>query len=74
MNRSFCGECFEKQQRIDRLSEENERLRGQLRYRERTREEGFFGSSTPSSKMPVKPNVVEAGRQARPQGGRTQKV
>ena len=59
MNRSFCEECFKKQQRIDRLSEENKRLRGKLRYRERTQEEGFFGSSTPSSKLPVKPNAAE---------------
>jgi len=59
MNRSFCEECFKKQQEIDRLSEENERLRGKLRYRKRTREEGFFGSSTPSSKVPVKPNAAE---------------
>jgi len=27
-----------------------------LRYQERTAKEGFFGSSTPSSKLPVKAN------------------
>jgi hypothetical protein len=54
----YCRECFEKQREIDRLTEENVRLRGRLRYQERvSREEGFFGSSTPSSKIPVKANT-----------------
>lgn len=66
MNRSFCEECFKKQQRIDRLTEENQRLRSKLRYRERTQKEGFFGSSTPSSKVPVKPNAVEPKRNKKP--------
>ena len=65
MNRSFCEQCFKKQQRIDRLTEENEQLRGKLRHRERTLEEGFFGSSTPSSKMPVKPSVAEVKQKKR---------
>jgi len=58
MNRSFCKECFEKQLKIDQLTEENERLKRALRYRERKQKEGFFGSSTPSSKLPVKANIV----------------
>lgn len=66
MNRTFCEECFKKQQRIDRLTEENQRLRSKLRYRERTQKEGFFGSSTPSSKVPVKPNAVEPKRNKKP--------
>lgn len=56
MKRSFCQEWFKKQEKIDRLTEENEGLKRKLRYRERRREEGFFGSSTPSSKVPVNPN------------------
>jgi hypothetical protein len=53
---------LKKQQEIDRLREENARLKGRLRYQERTAKEGIFGSSTPSSKIPVKPNAsVEQG-------------
>ena len=59
MNRSFCEECFKKQQRIDRLVEENARLKQALNYRKRREKEGFFGSSTPSSKLPLKGNSPE---------------
>lgn len=58
MNRSFCEGCFEKQQRIDQLTEENERLKQALRYQQRREKEGFFGSSTPSSKVPLKANTA----------------
>jgi transposase len=54
--RRFCPGCFEKQSKIDQLLEENERLRQKLRYEERKAKEGFFGSSTPSSKIPFKGN------------------
>ena len=54
--RSYCPGCFEKQSKIDQLLEENERLRQKLRYEERKTQEGFFGSSTPSSKIPIKGN------------------
>jgi len=47
-----------KQQEIDRLREENARLKERLRYQERTAREGVFGSSTPSSKIPVKPGAA----------------
>lgn len=57
MMRSWCGQCLEKQQQIDRLTEENERLKQMLRYRQRRDKEGFFGASTPSSKIPVKANT-----------------
>ena len=50
---------MKKQQEIDRLREENARLKGRLRYQERTAKEGFFGSSTPSSKIPLKPSASE---------------
>lgn len=50
---------MEKQQQIDRLKEENARLKDRLRYQERTSQEGFFGSSTPSAKLPVKPNTTQ---------------
>ena len=48
---------MKKQQEIDRLRQENARLKDRLRYQERTAKEGFFGSSTPSSKVPVKPSA-----------------
>jgi hypothetical protein len=48
---------LKKQQEIDRLREENARLKDRLRYQQRTAKEGFFGSSTPSSKVPVKPSA-----------------
>ena len=47
MRRAFCEGCLEKQRRIDELLAENQRLKGQLRYRARPATEGFFGSSTP---------------------------
>lgn len=56
---NFCEKCFEKQKELDRLKEENERLRGELNRRQRKEKEGPFGSSTPSSKIPFKPNTPE---------------
>ncbi len=52
----YCQECLRKQRKIDELEDEIASLRSKLRYQERTAKEGFFGSSTPSSKLPVKPN------------------
>lgn len=49
---------MKKQQEIDRLREENARLKARLRYQERTAKEGFFGSSTPSAKRPLKANTT----------------
>jgi len=59
MRRSYCEECLRKQLTIDELTEENHRLKQQVRYYKRKEREGFFGSSTPSSKVPVKPNAPE---------------
>jgi transposase len=53
---TYCKQCLEKQRKIDELQEEIVRLKANLRYQERTAKEGFFGSSTPSSKIPIKPN------------------
>ncbi|MBI2363822.1 MAG: IS66 family transposase [Deltaproteobacteria bacterium] len=64
---SFCNGCLEKQQKIDQLLEENQRLKSQLRYRQRKQTDGFFGSSTPSAKKPVKANS-EAEQQAKAGG------
>jgi transposase len=54
---NYCPGCLHKQLEIDRLREENARLKERLRYQERTAREGPFGPSTPSSKVPVKPGA-----------------
>jgi transposase len=53
-----CAACLQKQREIDRLTEENQRLKQRLRYQERQATEGFFGSGTPSAKLPVKANAT----------------
>jgi len=53
---TYCRECLKKQQKINELEEEISQLKTKLRYQQRTAKEGFFGSSTPSSKIPIKPN------------------
>jgi transposase len=53
---TYCKECLSKQQKINDLEEEISTLKSKLRYQQRSAKEGFFGSSTPSSKIPVKPN------------------
>jgi hypothetical protein len=64
----YCKECLAKQQKINELEEENARLKAQVRRQERTATEGFFGASTPSSRVPVKPNTLP-DCQARRGGG-----
>jgi transposase len=65
----MCPGCFEKQRRIDALEDAVHRLTAKLRYQARTATEGVFGSSTPSSQMPLKPNTLPE-RQARRGGAR----
>jgi hypothetical protein len=60
---------LQKQQKIDRLEEELRRVKAKLRYQERTAQEGPFGASTPSSKVPVKANSLEEN-QARKGGAK----
>lgn len=62
----YCEECFQKQLKIEQQQEEILRLKAKLRYRERKAGEGFFGSSTPSSKVPVKANTPE--KKSKPKG------
>jgi len=64
-----CMECYKKQLRINELEEENQQLKGKLRYQERTSNEGPFKSSTPSSRIPVKANSLPE-RQAKKGGAR----
>ena len=54
-----CEGCLQKQRRIDQLLEEVQRLKAKLRYQERKGQEGFFGASTPSSKVPFKTDASE---------------
>lgn len=51
-----CNICLNKQRRIDELEEEVQSLRTALGREQRKLEDGFFGSSTPSSKLPFKNN------------------
>jgi len=64
---SLCEGCLEKQREIDRLKEEIQQLRVKLSAKKRKDKEGFFGSSTPSSQLPVKANSPDA--QALKRGG-----
>jgi transposase len=63
-----CPVCLQKQREIDDLKEENRRLRSALHSQQRKMEEGAFGSSTPSSKISVKPNVE--AKEKKPKGAR----
>jgi transposase len=63
-----CPVCLQKQRRIDELEEEVRRLRAQVWYQDRKEEDGFFGSSTPSSKKPVKSNVEQ--KEKKPRGAK----
>jgi len=66
---TYCKQCLEKQRRINELEEEIASLKDRLRYQERTAQEGFFGSSTPSSRLAAKPNSPP--QQSRNRGGGT---
>lgn len=63
-----CPACLDKQRQIDELKDEVKSLRAKLRYQTRQGQEGFFGSSTPSSKLPVKPNTGE--QEQKPRGAK----
>lgn len=63
-----CPLCLEKQRRIDDLEEEVKRLRAAFGREQRKAQEGLFGSSTPSSKKPVKKNMEKSER--KPKGAR----
>jgi transposase len=63
----YCPDCFKKQQEINRLKARNEHLERKLKLSRRQAQEGPFGSSTPSSKVPIKPSSLPE-RQARKGG------
>lgn len=64
-----CEDCFSKQRQIDLLNQEIESLREKLKYRKRREKDGFFGSSTPSSKRPVKANTTSS-EEPKPKGAK----
>ncbi len=53
-----CDACLEKQREIDRLRDEVTRLRAQLCQRKRDANAAPFSSSTPSSKIAIKPSTT----------------
>jgi transposase len=65
----YCPDCLKKQQEINRLQERIRHLEGKLKYRQDRARQGPFGSSTPSSKVPVKASALPE-RQARKGGGK----
>ncbi len=65
----YCPECFKLQQKINRLEARNEHLERKLKLSQRQAKEGPFGSSTPSSKVPIKPSSLPE-RQARTGGAK----
>jgi transposase len=67
LSRLFCNECVNRQIEIDRLRKENESLRNENYKLKKRLKEGYFGSSTPSSKKPVKKNAIAV--EMRRQGG-----
>ena len=60
-----CTICLEKQRKIDELTEEIQRLRQALGRQKRKATDGLFGSSTPSSRRPVKANTTEKESQGK---------
>ena len=62
---NYCKGCFEKQCKIDELTEEVKRLKAKLNYLERKGPEGYFGSSTPSSQVPLKSNTLKENQDKR---------
>ena len=57
-----CPKCLNKQRKIDELAEKIKRLKAKLKYKERIGKESVFGSSTPSSKIPIKANTFTPGK------------
>ncbi|MGH7450412.1 MAG: hypothetical protein ACRENG_03640 [bacterium] len=54
LTRPLCSQCVKLPEEVKRLRERINALEAQLRYQQRKIDEGYFGSSTPSSKRPFK--------------------
>lgn len=65
---AYCKGCIEKDLQIEELKETIRLLQAKLRYRERKEQEGYFGASTPSSKVPFKEHA-SGERRMRKGGG-----
>lgn len=52
-----CKGCLEKQIKIDRLEDQVVQLKAKIAYQKKKQATGFFGSNTPSAKLPIKANV-----------------
>ncbi len=55
---NLCEGCLHKQLIIDRQNQEIQALKKKLKLNERRLNDGFFGSSTPSSQLPIKANSL----------------
>lgn len=55
---NLCEGCLQKQLIIDRQNQEIIALKQKLKLNEKRLKEGFFGSSTPSSQLPIKENSL----------------
>lgn len=62
MSNRFCQNCFELQCQVDKLTVEIGCLKDKIRYLEQGKNEGVFGSSTPSSKKTFKKNSPDKGK------------
>lgn len=62
---SYCPYCLEKDNQIYDLKARVKALQAKLKRQERSAKEQPFGSSTPSSKVLIKPNAKEDQRQRR---------
>jgi transposase len=74
----LCEACLQKQLIIDRQNQEILALKQKLKLNERRLQQGFFGSSTPSSQLPIKENSLaqnqakRGGAQPAPQANKRQ--
>jgi transposase len=56
---AYCKACLEKDLKIEELKETIKSLQAKLNYRARKEQEGYFGASTPSARVPFKGNAPE---------------
>jgi transposase len=62
---NLCEGCLQKQLIIDRQQQEILALKKKLKLNEKRLKDGFFGSSTPSSQLPVKENSLAENQDKR---------